>query len=96
MPDQRKGIALKDSLELVGAHACFIKWVVSLVEEHVSNYRACPYVNCLGIRGSTEYLRSHVEQCSALCPHIGVLVLLQLRGESEVCDFDGGEIGGVS
>lgn len=96
MLDQRKGIALKDSLELVGAHACFIIWVVSLIEEHVSDYSASPYVNCLGIRGAAEYLRSHVKQGSALCPHIGVLMLLQLGGESEVCDFDGREIGGVS
>ena len=96
MPYEREGVALKTSLELICTHACLIKGVASSIKEHKCDYCTGPYVYCLGIGGSAEYLRSHVEQGSTLRPHVGVLMLLQLGGESEVCDFDGGKIGGVS
>ncbi len=66
--------------------------MASLVEHHEHYDSARPQVHTLCVGGLVEYFGRHVEEGAALSLDVGRVVDLQFGGESEVDDFDGGEV----
>ena len=87
-----KFVVFEPQLEFLRPHARVVKRVPALIKDHVENDRAGPQIHRLRVTRLAEDLRRHVEQGPALGFDVGGAVYLQLGGESEVNDFDGGEI----
>jgi hypothetical protein len=73
-------------------HSRRIERMFSLVEHHIHNYCARPYVYRFWIRWLIEYLWSHEEQRSTLSFDIFRIVDFEFRWKSKVNYFDWGKI----